>query len=388
MRFLLCAVAALLATAARADEHPLAVLSARAAEAVATVAAGRPVEVDLPEDRSAVTGASQDVRALLDALLKARAGIPADGPRLRFSSVLGRSATRVRLVGRVTDVSSGALVALISVSAEVEPDVVALLAPGRIAASTGGVSLSARGPTTPLSARVLDLAFVGGDRVLVLTERAVLLYRLEPTGFVRLDERPLRVESVVRAPAGILLASPAEKAAWAATNRAPGAALFSIEGDRLSEGQRAAALPWPEGSRAAAFREGTNLVEAEVRDLGKGPHLRIGAAPKPWAVAPDGRLGMAGIGWTDARVGSAAVELWPGAFLASSPEAPGASDWISFLRVSGEGPGVPSGSLPVNGTVRAIAARAGDGESATAVVALTAEGEERLMVVEVRNARR
>jgi hypothetical protein len=355
---------------------------------VAAIAAGRPVEVDLPEDRSGVAGAAQDLRGLIEARLTARTGIAADAPPLRFSSVLGRSATRLRLVGRVTEAASGTLVDLVTVSVDVDPAVVALMGHGRTATLTSGVSLTARGATTPLTARVLDLAFVGAERLLVLTERAVILYRLEPAAFVRLDERPLRAESVVRAPAGILLAAPAEKAAWAATNLAPGAVRFSIEGDRLSQGESAAALPWPEGTRAAAFREGTNLVEADVRDLGAGPHLRIGAAPSPWAIAPDGRLGLAGIGWTQTRVGSAAVQVWAGAFLASSSEAPGTSDFVSFVRVSGEDREAPAASVPVAGIIRAMAARAADSGNATAVVAVTVEGTDRLMTVEVKDARR
>ena len=243
--------------------------------------------------------------------------------------------------------------------------------------------LSAADEGLALPHRALDVAFVGDGRVLVLMEGGLALYRHQPGhGFTRLDERPLPVTLIVRAPAGILLGAAGETAAWAATNQAEGAVLFSVEGDRLWEVQRAAALPWPDAPRGAAFRAGTNLVETEVRGLGPGPHLRVGSHPQSWAIASDGRLGLDGVGWTRTRVGSAAAALWPGAFVTTASDPPGARDAMSVATVGEDGSVDRVVAREVAGVVTAIAAR--PREDGALIVAAVSEGAaQRLIVIEV-----
>ena len=233
----------------------------------------------------------------------------------------------------------------------------------------------------PVAARVLDLAAAGGGRVVVLMDGALALLRVDARGALALvDERPLAVSSAVRAPAGILLADPAGDTCWVATNRAEGAILFSLEGDQLWEVQRAAALPWPGAPRGMAFRAGTNLVEVEMAGLGAGPFVRVG---RTWAISNDGRLGIAGAGWTAVRVGSAAAAVDDATLAVSGPEPPGAADRIALLRVPG---GETTSAIEVVGAVTALAAApaAGAGRMIAGVVH---DGAARVLLLERRVAR-
>ena len=75
-----------------------------------------------------MAGAALDLQSLIEARLRGRAVVARSGPRVRLSSALGRSATRVRLVGRVTAEPGGALVDVLAVSAEADPDLLELAA--------------------------------------------------------------------------------------------------------------------------------------------------------------------------------------------------------------------------------------------------------------------
>lgn len=234
----------------------------------------------------------------------------------------------------------------------------------------------------PIEGRALDVAFVADDVVAVLLEDGVALYRRRGTELRPIDRRPLEAPLVARAPAGIIVAEAG--AFWVSTNRAPGAILFTTDGGRLQETQRADALPFPGSAQGARFDEGTNLVAVDVPGLGGGPHLRVGGGPVPWAIAPDGRLGDALSGWTDTRVGSAAALLWPRTWIASSRKPPGHGDALSVIRR-----GIASqtvASFPPPTSVTAVSARA-SGDGAIVVAAIADGTDHRLLFVEVTRER-
>jgi hypothetical protein len=236
--------------------------------------------------------------------------------------------------------------------------------------------------SAPLESRVLDLAFVGSDRLAVLLEDGVALYRLDGKSLRRTDHRAIPAGAVVRAPAGVVVAE--TDAFWVGTNTAEGAVLFTADGGRLRETERAAALPFAGSPLGALFRAGTNLIEVTVAGLGGGPHLRAVGGENPWAIAPDGRLGSAD-GWTRTRVGSAAARLWPGTWIASSTAPPGSGDTLSVTRGDGAPPPVVA-TFPAPAAVTAIGAHVA-GDRALVAVALAEGDRHRLVLMEVSRDR-
>jgi hypothetical protein len=187
---------------------------------------------------------------------------------------------------------------------------------------------------TEVGARVLDLAFTRRDRLVVLMDGALALFRVSGDGLDKLDERPLATPTVVRLPAGMLAVERGGDTAWVATNRSEGAILFSTASDRLSEVERAAALPWPGVARGLTFRAGTNLIEGEIAELGPGPFIRVGDG---WAIDNQATFRVAGLS-VPGRCGSAAVRLEPRRYLASGPDSPYARhDRLQFLRIGEDG---------------------------------------------------
>ena len=381
MRIVLLAAmlaAVLPSAAAAAEEHPLAALAARAADELVRLAAGRPVQVDVPDDRTGLAGAALDLQSLIEARLGERAAVARSGPRVRLSSALARSATRLRLVGRLTAEPGGTLVDVLAVSVEADPDLLELSVLPRPPRGTVAVLSSNR--SAPLGSRVLDLAFADDDRLIVLLEDGVALYQRVGEDLVRRDHRPLDATLVVRAPAGVVVHATGEAAFWVSTNLAEGAVLFTIDGGRLQEIERAAALPWPGAGQGARFHPGTNTIDVALPGLGSGPHLRAAAGPTPWAIAPDGRFGVARA-WSTTRIGSAGARLWTSAWIASSPEPPGPRDALLVLDASGGTPAVVA-TFPVPGSVTAIGARA-RGDRAYVAAATVESGAHRLIVMEI-----
>lgn len=376
---LLGAALAVLLAPPPADGHPLSALAARASAEIARLAAGRPVEVDVPVDASGLGSASD-----LQALIAARLGpveSAASGQRLRVASVLARSASRLQLVGRATLEPDGTLVDVFAVSVDADPQAIAALArPPRGVAAT--VSLTATAASVPLPGRVLDLVFADDEDLIVLFADAVVLYRGKGAALSVMDRRALAVTAAVRAPAGIVVSTPGESAFWVATNLADGAVLFSIDAGRLHETERAPVFPFPGAPRGARFQPGTDRIAMDLPALGEGPHLRIGAGTVRWAIGGDGRLGFADAGWSDLRVGSAAAELWPGTMATTSALAPGAGDAITIRDTR---PMTVLMTIPVTGAITAMAARAGE---RVAVVAAAVEdgGIDRLVFLELARA--
>jgi len=255
----------------------------------------------------------------------------------------------------------------------------AILAPAVLAAEPR-LAVSAEEPVT---ARVLDVAFARGGRVVVLMDGALALYRWTRGGLEKVDEREVAVPGAVRVPAGIVLAEPGDDTCWVATNRAFGATIYSLEGDRLWEVERAAALPWPRVRNGVGFRAGTNLIEAEVEGLGAGPFVRLGRGDPAWAITNDATLVVAGTAGPRPRVGFAAARIGPRTLVVSGAMPPGA-DRLSLQPL--DAPGALA-TLDVPGTVTALGAVTRDG--ATVVIAgVTRDGASRLLAIEVTDGTR
>ena len=269
-----------------------------------------------------MAGTGLDLQALLEARLRGRAVRRALGTARPAARGARPSARRMHLVGRVTAEPGGALVDVLAVSAEADPDVLELAAlprppRGAVEVVSSSVSAPDRGPRPrPGLRRRRAPGRVAGERG----------HPLPPGG-----RRPRRASTIAPSTVrrscarrrGCVVVADREAAFWVSTNLAEGAVLFTIDGGRLQETQRADALPWPGSPQGARFHPGTNTIEVSVPGLGSGPHLRAGTGAAGWAIAPDGRLGVARAGWTATRVGSAAAVLWPGAWIASSAKPPG-----------------------------------------------------------------
>jgi hypothetical protein len=349
------ALAAVLELAAAAP--PVATLS-RLADAVAAeivrVAAGRPVDLSPPEDRTGA-GLAADLDTLVRARLEGRVTLASSGLRLSVASVVAEVGSRLVWSARVVEEPSAALVDVISVSGSWDPGLLPLI-PSRGGAGTEGVDVLDRATTPPIEGRIVALAFVGEERLLVLFDDALALYRRDGLA-LRLESRrdlpgPL---APVRFPGGVLLASESESACWVLTSRTPRAVLFSLDGSRLTAAHQAEAVPWPRIPAGVRLRPGTNLLDVAGPGL-EGPVLAM-EPEAGWIVAADGALAQMGASEPSGparRAGPALTRLWPGLIAAASPDPPDEHDRILLYRESGD---ASTASLPVEGAVRALASR-------------------------------
>jgi len=349
------ALAAVLVLAAAAS--PVATLG-RLADAVAAeivrVSAGRPVDLSPPEDHTGA-GLGADLDSLVRSRLEGRVTLASSGPRLSVASVVAEVGSRLVWSARVVEEPSAALVDVISVSGSWDPGLLPLV-PSRGGAGAEGVDVLDRATTPPIEGRIVALAFAGEERLLVLFDDALALYRRDGLA-LRLESRrdlpgPL---STVRFPGGLLLAAESESACWALTSRAPRAVLFSLDGSRLTATHQAEVVPWPRIAAGVRLRPGTNLFDVAGPGL-DGPVLAM-EPEAGWMVAADGAL--ARMGATEPsdpvrRAGPALTRLWPGLIAAASPDPPGEQDRILLYRESAD---ASMASLPVEGAVRALASR-------------------------------
>jgi hypothetical protein len=349
------ALAAVIVLAAAASS---ATSLGRLADAVAAeigrVSGGRPVDLSPPEDRTG-TGLGLDLDALVRARLEGHVSLATSGPRLTVASTVAALGTRLVWSARVVEEPSAALVDVISVSAPWDPALLPLV-PGRAGSGAEGVDVLDRSTTPPIEGRIVALAFLGDERLLVLFEDALALYRRD--GLVlRLESRrdlpgPL---AGVRFPGGVLLAAETESACWALTSRIPRAVLYSLDGNRLTPTHQADVVPWPRIAAGVRFRPGTNLLEAAAPGV-DGPLLAL-EPEEGWVVGADGalaRLGASDAATAERRAGPALARLWPGWVAAASPDPPGEHDRILLYR---DAAGPAAASLPVEGAVRALASR-------------------------------
>lgn len=248
-------------------------------------------------------------------------------------------------------------------------DLVLPLDPAALRDEVAGVSVVSSVQAAGVPGPILDLAFLADDRLAVVSVDAVSLYRRDGGALRREAHRPHPLPLLpVRAPAGSVRLVETEQAFWVATNALAQVHLFTWEGSRLAEVQQADALPG--GTR---YRPGTNVLESP-----SGPLVR---QRQGLAVSPDGRLGTLDDGevsWTALRVGDAVARPWPRIVAASSPRPPGTSDALAFYELAAEPR--PLGTLPLDGSVRALAARRRGDEVALAVAVRGDSGDRILLL--------
>lgn len=355
----------LLASVALADS-PLARLAESAADEIVRTAKGAAVELPATEDRTG-RGLALDLNALILARLKGRLAIVNSGPRLRIASVVSETPARLSFSARVIEEPGATLVDLLSVSIPAAGADLSFVPQRPSLPSGASLEIASSNRTPALTATVLDLAFLGPDRLLILSPDEVTLYRWTSEGLVLLSRRPLPGPyAPVRTPGGILVTAPKEDSFWAMTSRAAHAVLIAVQGAGLIERQQADAVPWPGAALGLRYRPGTNLIEGALTGLGPGPFLDLDSAEGGLAVTADGRLRC--LGCRDQRVGLGIAGLWRGFLVASSPAPPGADDALLIFEHSEAGLETPL-RLPVDGAVRALTSRV-DGRSVRLVAAV------------------
>lgn len=357
---------------------PLSTLADRLADEIARVAAGRAVEVGTPEDRTG-RGATLalDLRTLVVARLAGRVHTAETGPRFRIALVLSETAQTLVASGRVVEEPSGRLIDLVSASAPGDAGVL-VLSPSRGEPTSQTVEVTNTSRTPPVEGPVLDIAFLGDDRIALLTPEAVTTYRWASPGLVQEHREPLAgSRAPVRVPAGLLRAEEGGSALWAMTNQLAGASLFATDGGTLSRRSRAEALPSPGAPEGLRYRPGTNLLEGPLGRLGTGPFLALAG---PVGVQADGTLVTAGDQGTGVRSGDRLALLWSGLFAASAPGAPALKDALVLFEVDGANVHQRETLLAVEGRVRAIASRA-RGETSRVVCAVEGPGDSTHLVV-------
>lgn len=351
---LLLALLALPLSAAPAAS-PLPRLAQRLAEQLLRAAGDRPLELAEIENATPQPSAALDLRALLRSRLEGRTRLAAEGPRLRVLAVLSQSEARLVVSARLVEEPGGGLVDIVSASVEGDPALLAL--PTAVGHERAAVEVVARARSTPLDGRVLDLAFVGEERLLVLFPDALGLYRWD--GMTLSAEARLSLgepQASVRHPGGLLL--PGREGTWALTSTSPEALLVEAEGGRLALRTRAQAAPWKGAPTGLRFRAGSDWLEGSLPGLGAGPFLSLEAPDL--AVTPAGELLEAaadGPRRLGPRVGPALARLWDGWLAAGSAAPPGGRDEVLLIERGNGGP-TEAQPLPVEfeGAVRALAA--------------------------------
>lgn len=206
---------------------------------------------------------------------------------------------------------------------------------------------------------VTALALLDGERFVLLAGDALALYRWDDAGLAELAREPLPGPSLpVRSPSGLLLLVENESALWVLRNRSPGAVLYGLEGGVLVKRLEAQAVPFPDAPQGLRYRAGTNLIEGPLPGLGDGPF--VAATLDGLAVSPDGLLlaasSFAGADLVEPmRVGSALATIGELAVV-TSPLPPGEEDRLMLVTWQ-DTPRALLASLPIEGAVRAVAAR-------------------------------
>lgn len=352
------AFAAVAAPAPAPATAPLARLADTLASDIAASARGSAVEIATPEDRTGSGGSlALDLASLLRVRLEGHVRLAGSGPRIRVDSVLAEGPGRLWVSARLTEEPGGRLVDVLAASAESDPLLLSLV-PAGPAGGAGPLAVVGFRRTPMVEGRVLDVAPVGDDRVLILYEDALALYRLDEGGLALLSRRELPAPSLpVRFPGGTIYLPPAEGAVWVLTSRSPRAVLFALDGGHLEERQQAEALFWPRTPRGLRYRPGTNLLEGAVADMGDGPFLRLD--PHGAALTADGRLWMGsadGPRAVDVRAGGGLARPAPEVLAVAGGDPPGPHDTVLLLDAH-DPDRPPLQSLPVDGAVRALGAR-------------------------------
>jgi hypothetical protein len=356
LSFFICVLAWGQARAQAVPEAPLARLAALLADELTRVAPDAAFELPPLEDRttSAAGTVAADLRELVARRLDEHAR-PSDR-RVRVAAILSQAGPRLIVSARVEELPAGRLLDVVSVSIEADPARLNLAASPAVAPSRE-VEVVSSLRSAPLDDAVLDLAWVGDERLLLLSPGALALYRATAGAFTLESRQELPGPALpVRAPGGLLW--PRERSVWALSTRAARAALFEHDGSRLREVSQADSLPLPDVPHGLRARAGTNQFDADLPGVGPGPWLAVEPAWPEGAVSAEAELLLAGENGprrTGLRVGPALAPLWPGLMAAVSADAPGAHDAVLLLRLEGGG-AREAGRLAVEGAARALAA--------------------------------
>jgi hypothetical protein len=362
----------------------LARLADDAAAALRRAARGAPLELGIPDDRTGGTSSlASDLHALLQARLPA---VAAGGRHVRVTSVLSQQPGRLVFSARLVEAPDGRLIDVVSVSMATDGGDLSL-ASTPWAGAAGALDVVRQERSAPLPGPVLDLAFLGDEHLLVLWPEEVGLYRWDQAS-LRLESRQVLAgpRRPVRTPGGLLWTSDRESAFWALTSRVPRATVFSVEGARLSVASTAAdSVPWPGVVNGVRFRPGTNLVEGTTAAIGTGPFLALdGDGALLVAVGADGMLLTPG--GPDGRrpgprVGSCLAAPRPGTLVTTAPGPPGPRDALLFL--DRQAPHAERARLPIDGTVRALAARPAGARSRVVAAVEGEAGSTTLLALEI-----
>lgn len=211
----------------------------------------------------------------------------------------------------------------------------------------------------------LALAFMGPDRLLVVDEKWISLWRLEASSMTleATLEAPASAERVRHA--STLIHAPEGERAWVLSTGWTAAILVGADGGGLKVESTAEALPWPRAAAGVRFRAGTSLIDGPLTGLARGPYVAL-AADGSAAVDAEGRLLLGARPEAEPRVGSALARPWPDLLIASTTTAL-APDALLLLR-----PGPPTRPLArveLNGLIRALATHT-DGSAGIAVAAV------------------
>lgn len=360
-------------------EATLARLADDAAAALLRSARGVPIDLGVPEDRTGRGSTlSLDLHALIEARLPAGARPTTDGRRVRVTSVLFEAPGRLVFSARLVEEPGGRLLDLVSVSMASDGGDLSLASvpwPGAV----GRLDVVRQARTATLPAPVLDLAFLDDALLVVLWAEELGLYRWEDGG-LRLESRQaLRGPRLaVRTPGGLVAVAEGERSFWVMTSRVARPTLFGLDGSRILERGNADAVPWPGSRSGLRFRAGTNLIEGAIDGIGDGPFVALDADESPIAVTSEGRL--LGLGDPDQRAGASLAVPRPGILLTSTALPPPEAD--ALVAIERRPPHATVARLPVDGSVRALAARA-SGNRSRIVAAVEREDGTHLLALEV-----
>jgi hypothetical protein len=337
-------------------EPPLVRLADALAAEIERVAGSETVELLAPQDLTGATLAA-DLRELTLSRLQGRVLVGSEGPRLVVSPVISETARELVVSARVVRVPEGTLVDLITASAATERGPMTATA-ARARSERARLEVISAVRTPPLEGPVLDLLPLPGERLLVLFPGVLALYRWDESGLALLERTKLKTpRQPMRAPAGMIWGLAPGEPSWILEAASEEAVLYEVQGSRLKERSRAAALPWPGAPSGLRYRIGTHLLEGLPAPLGPAACLAVRTSPLgDLSVSSDGRLVLADGTTTGLRVGPALAWLWPAVVAAPSASPPGPRDVIQIIDL-GDAPPRLIDSIGVEGAVRALTAR-------------------------------
>jgi hypothetical protein len=200
----------------------------------------------------------------------------------------------------------------------------------------------------------LDIAFLDRERLFVLSDETLSLYRIDAARLTLLSRLALPGAPVrARAAAGMLRVVVQDGACWALSNRREGATLFNLEGDRLLAVAGAEAIPATAFGASADSADGVRFVAGtNLFAVGEAALLRFAAEDD--GVERDGTLRLGGQpDVAGRRVGDALAVLDDRIVAVSSAAPPSGADEVRLLH---RDEAAPIESWTTKGRIRALAA--------------------------------